>query len=73
MNLKKSVIILIREVRNVYQLAKELGSKLGSLPTSYLGLPLGARLNAVSVWEEIEEKLRGLACWKPQYILKSGG
>ena len=41
-NLNKSEIIPIGPVANVEELASELGCKVGSLPTSYLGFPLGA-------------------------------
>ena len=42
-NLNKSEIIPIGPVTNTEELASELGCKIGSLPTSYLGLPLGAK------------------------------
>lgn len=59
----KSSIYPIGEVRNANALVEELGYKLGSFPTSYLGLPLGANYNSVSVCEGIEEILRRkLAC-----------
>ena len=41
-NLSKSEIIPIGPVVNVDELALELGCGIGSLPTSYLSLPLGA-------------------------------
>ena len=36
-------------VDNAEELAKELGCKTRALPTSYLGLPLGAKHKAVGV------------------------
>ena len=70
-NLNKSEIIPIGPVDNVEELAKELGCKF---PTSYLGLPLGAKHKAVGVWDSIEERFRKrLASWKIQYISKEGG
>ena len=39
-NLAKSEIIPIGPVTNLAELASELGCKIGSFPTSYLGLPL---------------------------------
>ena len=42
-NLTKSEIIPIGPVNNLVELASELGCNIGSLPTSYLGLPLGAK------------------------------
>ena len=49
-------------VENVEPLAHELGCKVGALPSTYLGLLLGARHHAVSVWEGVEERFqkRGL-------------
>ena len=55
-NLIKSEIIPIGPVTNVEELALELGCKIGSLPTSYLSLPLGAKHKALGVWGSIEER-----------------
>ena len=41
-NLSKSEIIPVGRVDNVEMLASELGCGVRSLPTTYLGLPLGA-------------------------------
>ena len=72
-NLIKSDIIPIGPVTNVVELASELGCKIGSLPTSYSGLPLGAKHKALGVWDSIEERFRKrLAAWKTQYISKGG-
>ena len=46
-NLEKSEIIPIGRVDDVEALAPKLGCKVGSLPTTYLGLPLGARYTSV--------------------------
>ena len=40
-NLEKSSLLLLGEVAMVEELALELGCKVRSLPTYYLGLPLG--------------------------------
>ncbi|KAL6340700.1 hypothetical protein AAG906_014390 [Vitis piasezkii] len=54
-------------------MAMELGCRVGSLPSHYLGLPLGAPNKASSVWDGVEEKVRRrLARWKRQYISKGG-
>ena len=72
-NLTKSEIIPIGPVTNVLELALELGCKIGSLPMSYLGLPLGAKHKDLGVWDLIEERYRKrLAAWKTQYISKGG-
>lgn len=70
-DLEKSEMILIREVRNVKDLACEVGCNVGKLPTSYLGLPLGASYKSVSVWDKVEERFyKRLSIWKLQYLFK---
>ena len=72
-NLNKSEIIPIGPVVNVEELAAELGCEVGSLHTSYLGLPLGAKHKALGVWDSVEERFRKrLASRKIQYISKGG-
>ena len=72
-NLNKSEILPIGPVANLEGLASELGCKIGSLPTTYLGLPLGAKHKAQSVRDSVEERFRKrLASWKLQYISKGG-
>ena len=48
-NLNKSEIIPIGPVANMEELASEMRCKVGTLPTSYLGLPLGAKHKALGV------------------------
>ena len=68
-NLAKSEIISVGEVDEVDVLAMELGCKVGSLPSSYLGLPLGAPNKSLSTWDGVEKRVRRrLALWKRQYI-----
>ena len=43
-------------ITDVDALALELGCKVGALPSSYLGLPLGTPHNSVAVWDGIEEQ-----------------
>ena len=70
-NLNKSEIIPLGRVDNVELLAAELGCRVGSLPTLYLGLPLGAPHRALGIWDSIEERFRKrLSSWKRQYISK---
>ena len=58
-------------VENVEALAAKLGYKIGSLPSSYLGLRWGAPYKSVATWDEVEERFRKrLARWKSQYISK---
>ena len=72
-NLNKSEIIPIGPIDNLEELALELGCGVGSLPTSYLGLPLSVNHKALGVWDSKEERFRKrLASWKIQYISKGG-
>ena len=60
-------------MENAELLAAELGCKVGSLPSTYLGLPLGASHKLVMVWDGMEERMRKrLALWKRQFISKGG-
>ena len=52
-NLEKSVIMPVGPVENVDQLALELGCKVGALPTTYLGLPLGCQQASISMWDGV--------------------
>ncbi|KAL6331982.1 hypothetical protein AAG906_020335 [Vitis piasezkii] len=46
---------------------------VGKLPSTYLGMPLGAPFKSVAAWDGIEERFRKkLAMWKRQYISKGG-
>ncbi|KAJ9673635.1 hypothetical protein PVL29_023281 [Vitis rotundifolia] len=72
-NLAKSALIPVGEVAEIEEMAVELGCKVGSLPTTYLGLPLGAHHKATSMWDGVEERMRRrLAQWKRHYISKGG-
>ena len=72
-NLDKSEIIVMGRVENVEELAIEFGCKVSKLPSSYLGLPLGACFKEVAVWDGVEERMRKrLSFWKRQYISKGG-
>lgn len=50
--LEKSELIPIRRVANVEELALELGCKVGNLPTTYLGLPIGVPFKDLHVENE---------------------
>ena len=72
-NLDKSEILPVGRVENLKVLALEVGCKVGRLPSSYLGLPLGAHHKSVVVWDGVEERFRRrLAMWKRQFISKGG-
>ena len=72
-NLGKSEIFPARGSGNMEALAAELGCKVGSLPSTYLGLPLGAPHKSARMWDLIEERFRRrLVAWKRQYMSKGG-
>ena len=54
-NLEKSELIPLGRVENVEMLAVELRYKVGRLPSTYLGIPLGSRYKFVRVWDGVEE------------------
>ena len=62
-NVLKSEMVPIGEVNNVHALAEILGSRIGTLPMTYLGMPLGASHKSPTIWnpilERIEQKLAG--------------
>ena len=60
-------------MENLEILALELGCDIGSLPTTYLGLPLEAKHNSQRVWDGKKERFRKrLVLWKTQFIYKGG-
>ena len=60
-------------MEEILELAVVLGCRVGSLPSHYLGLPLGVPNRATSMWDGVEERVRRrLALWKRQYISKGG-
>ena len=70
-NVHKSEMVPIGEVDDVHALAEILGCSVGTLPMSYLGMPLGALHNFPSIWNPILEKSeQKLAGWKKLYLSK---
>ena len=68
-NLEKSELIPVGRVENIYDLTLDFGCRVGSLPSTYLGFPLGAPFK--SVWDGVEECFRRrLPMWKIQYLSK---
>ena len=57
-NLDKSDILSVGRVENLEALDLEVGCKVGRLPSSYLGIPLGANYKSVAVWDGVEERFR---------------
>ena len=72
-NVAKSEMVPIGEVNNVQALAEILGCRVGALPMTNLGMPLGAPHKSPSIWNPILEKFeRKLAGWKKLYLSKDG-
>ncbi|XP_077223456.1 uncharacterized protein LOC143857069 [Tasmannia lanceolata] len=73
-NFQKSRLYALNiSAKEACNFAKILGFKLDSLPSSYLGLPLGVgRLNK-SLWDPIVERIeRRLETWKRNLVSKGG-
>ena len=50
-----------------------MGGEVGSLPTIYLGMPLGSKSKAWNIWNLVIEKCeKKLTRWKSQYISFGG-
>ena len=62
-NVGKSEIVPIGEVRNIQSLANILQNRVESLPMIYLGMPLGTLYKTLSIWnlilERMDKKLSG--------------
>nr|XP_009785833.1 PREDICTED: uncharacterized protein LOC104234042 [Nicotiana sylvestris] len=72
-NMLKSKIYPINLVENLEELADIMGCDVGSFPTTYLGLPLGARYKVAEVWSGVIEKVeKRLATWQMQNLSMSG-
>jgi hypothetical protein len=72
-NLAKSTLMPVGEVSDIGVLAEISGCEVGSLPITYLGMPLGARFNNKACWNEVVEKfVKTLASWKMSYLSKGG-
>jgi len=52
-NLAQSVLIPIGKVPDLHHLAQFFDCRVDSLPSTYLGLPLGASYKCKTVWEPI--------------------
>ena len=72
-NALRSEMVPIGEVPNIQILAEILGCQIGSLPMTYLGMPLGTSHKSPTIWNPILEKIeRKLASWKKMYLSKGG-
>ena len=67
-NCSKSFIYPVNIVINIEELTNILGGKVGELPTTYLGMPLGSKSKSKEIWSGVIEKCeRELANWKCQH------
>ena len=72
-NVRKSEIVSVGEVRNIGALANILRCRVGSLPMKYLGMLLGTPYKTASIWNPILKKMeRKLYGWKCLYLSKGG-
>ena len=72
-NLAKSKLLSVGVVSNLDLLAMVLGCGLEFLPTSYLGLPLGAKYFSEALWNPVVDRYsKKLALWKCP-LLSYGG
>ena len=56
-NLNKSELVPMGEVANLMGLVNILGCKVGSLPLTYIGLPLGSIFKVNNIWCPVVEKV----------------
>nr|XP_016514262.1 PREDICTED: uncharacterized protein LOC107831057 isoform X1 [Nicotiana tabacum]XP_016514264.1 PREDICTED: uncharacterized protein LOC107831057 isoform X2 [Nicotiana tabacum] len=72
-NIGKCEIFPVGEVANIDALSHVLRCKLGSLPTTYLDLPLGTSHKDTTVWNPVIERVEKiLAGWQKRYLSKGG-
>jgi hypothetical protein len=72
-NLATSELLPVGDMPNVDALAHILGCRVSSLPSKYLGLPLGDPFKAKFIWDTIIEKMgRRLEGWEKLYLSKGG-
>lgn len=73
---KSSLMVISKEAVDMdlgSQAASVLGCSIGTLPFSYLGLPLGAKARQQQIWDPVLEKIqKRLALWKKKYMSKGG-
>lgn len=68
--LAKSLLTAVGEVVNLDQLVVDLGCWMGHFPSTYLGLPQGAKYKNKEVWNPVVERMRnGLMEWKSRYLI----
>lgn len=72
-NWNKSFLYPVNVVSDLPSLAGTLGGRIGDLPTTYLGMPLGAKSRSIGIWNGVIEKCeRKLVNWKSRYLYMGG-
>lgn len=72
-NLSKGRIFGVGNVGNMDCLAASLGCSVGSLPTTYFGLPLRASHKNSAIWNPVVSRIqKRLAGWKGSFLSKGG-
>nr|XP_016438177.1 PREDICTED: uncharacterized protein LOC107764153 [Nicotiana tabacum] len=72
-NKQKSIIYPVNHVSNIEELAGIIGCSIGSLPTTYLGLPLGSKFKSYDIWNGVVENFeKRLTSWQQQYLSMGG-
>lgn len=74
-NFFKSGLLGVRvDDRSLHMFAEIWGCKVGSFPTTYLGLPLCLARIAKSIWNLVLERVeKKLSMWKAGYLSLGGG
>lgn len=58
---------------NIEVPASKLGGKVGELPTTYQGMPLGEKNKSRGIWNRVVEKCeKRLTKWKSRYLSLGG-
>lgn len=69
----KSTLFEINLVEDFDSIISTWSCQKGTLPTCYLGLPLGAKFKCRSSWDPVLERMQArLAMWKRAYLSKEG-
>lgn len=72
-NFAKTNIFPVGEVPNMEELTDIMGCTSGSFPSSYLGLPLGAKSRGRGIWDKVIEACKArLPTWKCGPFSKGG-
>ena len=72
-NRGKSFIYPINTISEIDALASKLGGRVGELPTTYPGMPLGAKSKSTTFWNGVVEICtKRFTNWKSQHLSRGG-